>query len=345
MNSFIFWYSQAAESFLIPLIIIVFLVGLMILFKRHFLVKRENDFVSLIHQRTHEHVDRQYSKDNVESYYDVIRNIFQKSFDEFFRNKFMGTPLQLEGDSKSGRKKNSEASDKKTVAKNHDLVTVRLDKVVGIELIKNARSPIDFIVLLTEKKRQKISTRFSLSSFMDKRYKIDDGIQKIVDNTLSQAMYYHFDHSKPKFLNIAGYSISNNPIFKKVWLGLSTDIANSLLRTWHEIIVMIGILGTFIGFFISFQSGGNLKLGVGVAITSSIVGMSLGILFMILEKSTPDEDISMSSLEMLSNSLELIWNNSKALYDRDSETGRVADTDENADLDSDMEEESIPDTV
>lgn len=342
MNSFIFWYSQAAESFLIPLIIVVFLIGIMILFKRHFLVKRENDFITLIHQRTHEHVDRQYSRDRVESYYDVIRNIFQKSFDEFFRSKFMGMSLQLDAEKKGGKKRKG-ASEKKAVAKNQDLVTVRLDKVVGIELIKNARSPIDFIVLLTEKKRQKITNKFSLSNFMDQRYHIDDGIQKIVDNTLSQAMYYHYDHSKPNFLNIAGYSISNNPIFKKVWLGLSTDIANSLLRTWHEIIVMIGILGTFIGFFISFQSGGNLKLGVGVAITSSIVGMSLGILFMLLEKSTPDEDISMSSLEMLSNSLELIWNNSKALYDRESEMSRMVDAENDSKQGVNTVEESDPD--
>ncbi|MBT7153763.1 MAG: hypothetical protein HN945_15105 [Deltaproteobacteria bacterium] len=300
----------------------------MILFKRHFLVKREHSFISLIHQRTHEHVDRQYSRGKVDAYYDVIRNIFQKSFDEFFRSKFMGINLELDPEKKSRRKKKGTDPAKSIVAKNQDLVTVRFDKSVGIELIKTARSPIDFIVLLTEKKRQKFPTKFSLNNFLDKRYHIDDGIQKIIDNTLSQAMYYHYDHSKPNFLNIAGYSISNNPFFKKVWLGLSTDIADSLLRTWHEIIVMIGILGTFIGFFISFQSGGNLKLGVGVAITSSIVGMSLGIIFMMIEKSTPDEDMSMNSLEMLSNSLEIIWNNSKALFDRESEMGRNVDAEE-----------------
>lgn len=319
MNSFIFLYSQAAESFLIPLIIVIFLIGLMILFKRHFLVKRENDFITLLHQRTHEHVDRQYSREKVDGYSDVIRNIFQKAFDEFFRSKFMGVSLKLGADKKGGSGGSGLVPSGNIAQKNQDLVTVRLDKSIGIELIKNARNPIDFIVLMTEQKRQKLSTKFSLQNFLDRRYHIDEGIQKIIDNTLAQSVYYNYEHSKPNFLNIAGYSITNNPIFKKVWLGLSTDIANSLLRTWHEIIVMIGILGTFIGFFISFQSGGNLKLGVGVAITSSIVGMSLGILFMIIEKATPDEDISISSLEMLSTSLELIWNNSKTLYDREKE--------------------------
>lgn len=330
---FIYWYSQVAENLLIPLIAATFLIGVLILFKRHFLVKRENDFISLIHERTHEHVDRKYSREKVEDYYDVVRNIFQKAFDENFRSKFMGTTLQLNSGKKNNKGNKKGSPNKNRKPKNQTMVTVRIDKMVGIELINNARNPIDFIILLTEKSRQKFSTRFSLRNVLDRRYRIDDGIQKIIDNTLKQAMYYHYDHSKPNFLNIAEYSISNNPIFKKVWLGLSTDIANSLLRTWHEIIVMIGILGTFIGFFISFQSGGNLKLGVGVAISSSIIGMSLGIIFMVLEKSTPDEDTSLNSLEMLTNSLELIWNNSKALFDRESELNRNISSDDDLALD------------
>jgi len=334
-DSFIFWYSKIAENFLIPLIAITFFIGILILFKRHFLVKRENDFISLIHERTHEHVDRSYSREKVDAYYDVVRNIFQKSFDEFFRSKFMGTTLQLNSTGNNKKDRKAETQNRESSNKNKDMVTVRIDKMVGVELINNARNPIDFVVLLTEKRRQKFSTRFSLRNILDKRYKIDDGIQKIIDNTLKQAMYYHYDHSKPNFLNIAEYSMSNNPIFKKIWLGLSTDIANSLLKTWHEIIVMIGILGTFIGFFISFQSGGNLKVGVGVAISSSIIGMSLGIIFMIIEKSTPDEDTSFHSLEMLTNSLELIWNNSKSLFDRESEQSR------NIDLDDDPEPENV----
>ena len=77
---------------------------------------------------------------------------------------------------------------------------------------------------------------------------------------------------------------------------------------------MFGILGTFVGFFLALQSGEELKDGVSIAMVSSIVGMTLAVIFLIIEKTYTDEETAMSSVDIYKDSLELIWVNSKELY-------------------------------
>ncbi len=94
---------------------------------------------------------------------------------------------------------------------------------------------------------------------------------------------------------------------------MNFDSANSLLKSWSEILVMFGILGTFVGFFLALQSGEELKDGVSIAMVSSIVGMTLAVIFLIIEKTYTDEETAMSSVDIYKDSLELIWVNSKEL--------------------------------
>ena len=78
-----------------------------------------------------------------------------------------------------------------------------------------------------------------------------------------------------------------------------------------EIIIMFGILGTFIGFYVSFEGGGAIDSGVGVAMMSSIVGLTLGIFFMLLEKFLASDVTAIHTESMFKDSIELIWDNQK----------------------------------
>ena len=72
--------------------------------------------------------------------------------------------------------------------------------------------------------------------------------------------------------------------------------------------IILGILGTFVGFFISFTDESSVEIGIATAITSSIAGLTLGVIFLLLEKSFPDDDISENTLNLLEDTLDQVWN-------------------------------------
>ena len=291
-ESLILLYSQFAGGFLIPMIVIAFLIGLIALFKRHYLVESEHRFATALHRRTHELIDLQYKEEKTKEFSEIVWYVLRKASSE--REKAaVKAPSPVKKEEKTGA------------------------PFSGPFTESSQKEPSGTPALQTPQatKKQKPTFRQVIKSYFDEKYAIEQGIQKIIENTLEQTMYYKLNQPAPNFLNIATYAFTYNPYFQKIWRFLTVETANSLLKTWHEILVMLGILGTFIGFFLAFQAGGDLKAGVTIAITSSIVGLSLGILFMFIEKSFTDDETSINSVEIFKDSLELIWNNSKSLYE------------------------------
>lgn len=316
VENIILWYSILAGDVLIPLIVIAFIIGLLILFKRHYLVESEHQFATALHRRTHELIDLQYKEQKTKEFSEIVWYVLRKASSE--RDKVVGGPTP-KGTKKTDSEKSSPFSGSTASSGpfGGDSSSSPGSGPFGGGSSDSKAAP-DSLKKAVSSSKPKPTFKQVFKSYFDEKFAVEQGIQKIIDNTLEQTMYYKLSQDPPNFLNIASYAFTYNPYFQRIWRSFTVDTANSLLKTWHEIIVMLGILGTFIGFFLAFQSGGDLKAGVSIAITSSIVGLTLGIGFMLIEKSFTDDETSMNSVEIFKDSLELIWNNSKALYEKES---------------------------
>ncbi|MBF0279148.1 MAG: hypothetical protein HQM13_15225 [SAR324 cluster bacterium] len=298
MNELILSYSKMVSGdVLVYLIIIAFFIGLVILFIRHYLVESEHRFATALHRRTHELINQQYKEEKTKEFSEIVWYVLRKASSE---------REQIETNAKKESAGPFASKDSGTSVSSGPF---------GGGKSKEASSKDAAALKSSQVKKPKPTFRQVFRAFWDERLSIEQGIQKIIENTLEQTMYYKLNQAAPNFLNIATYAFTYNPYFQKILKFISVGTANSLLKTWHEILVMIGILGTFVGFFLAFSAGGDLKVGVTTAITSSIAGLTLGIAFMFIEKSFPDDETSLDSVEIFKDSLELIWNNSKTLYE------------------------------
>ncbi|MBF0287286.1 MAG: hypothetical protein HQM14_05655 [SAR324 cluster bacterium] len=319
VENIVLWYSILAGDVLIPLIVIAFIAGLLVLFKRHYLVESEHQFAAALQKRTHELIDLQYKEQKTKEFSEIVWYVLRKASSE--RDKVVSTPTSKpakKSDSNSSGPFGGGASSNPSSGPFGGGASSNPSSGPFGGGASDSKASADSMKKAAGASKQKPTFKQVFKSYFDEKFAVEQGIQKIIDNTLEQTMYYKLSQDAPNFLNIASYAFTYNPYFQKIWRSLTVDTANSLLKTWHEIIVMLGILGTFIGFFLAFQSGGDLKAGVSIAITSSIVGLTLGIGFMLIEKSFTDDETSMNSVEIFKDSLELIWNNSKALYEKKS---------------------------
>ena len=184
-------------------------------------------------------------------------------------------------------------------------LTSRIDKRIGIELLIHANEA----ERLLNKPSSQESILNKITHFFDKAFGVMHGYRQLVSVLLENAGYLELHHERrPDFESMVAFSMLDNVTFRRIFPGISLETANSLLRSWHEIMIILGILGTFVGFFISFSDESSVEIGIATAITSSIAGLTLGVIFLLLEKSFPDDDISENTLNLLEDTLDQVWN-------------------------------------
>ena len=307
MGSVILLYSKLAVDVIIPLIILLFVFGLVLLLKRHYLIRRENHFAQNVNQYAQSMATVHLSGSG--NFYSHLKHVLFQAMED------CTTYMKLPENRLTWLRKRTKSADWKRDMPNlagSDLaliatlrLTARINKSIGVDLLVHA-GEADRLLSEIEKSS---SIRSSFANFLDKTCNISQGYRQIVSALLEYANYVDFQQYKqPDFSSIVVFSTINNKVFRRVFTGISFETANSLLRSWHEIMIILGILGTFLGFFISFSEHGSLETGIAMAITSSIVGLTLGVIFLLLEKSFPDDEVTDNTLSLLEDSMDQIWN-------------------------------------
>jgi len=116
---------------------------------------------------------------------------------------------------------------------------------------------------LTEKKHGKL---------LDRLFKIEDGVSAIINLTVGELKEQTYAR-EPDYEIISRIALDDNPHFSRTFrLFESEDVASVLFRA-PFMIILIGIIGTFAGFYLALNQGGDIKSGASVAIISSLVGL------------------------------------------------------------------------
>ena len=79
-------------------------------------------------------------------------------------------------------------------------------------------------------------------------------------------------------------------------------------------IILLGIIGTFAGFYLALGQGGDIKSGAAVAIISSLVGLPVSLLMDYINTLFPDKNRYQHSFSKYKESLEILFNHEKELH-------------------------------
>ena len=78
-------------------------------------------------------------------------------------------------------------------------------------------------------------------------------------------------------------------------------------------IILIGIIGTFAGFYLALNEGGDIKSGASVAIVSSLVGLPVSLFMEYLNTLFPDEGRYRQAFNKFRVTLEMLFNHEQEL--------------------------------
>ena len=302
MDSLILFYSRLIEHAIIPLIMLFFLFGLILLIKRHYLIQRENHFAHNIHEYAQNMAVVHMS--GSASFYANLRHLLFRAMEESAHH-ILPHGHRLSWLWKKTKRQDWEQQMPELLGVIPPRLTSRIDKRIGIELLIHANEA----ERLLNKPSSQESMLNKITHFFDKAFGVMHGYRQLVSVLLENAGYLELHHERrPDFESMVAFSMLDNVTFRRIFPGISLETANSLLRSWHEIMIILGILGTFVGFFISFTDDSSVEIGIATAITSSIAGLTLGVIFLLLEKSFPDDDISENTLNLLEDTLDQVWN-------------------------------------
>ena len=92
----------------------------------------------------------------------------------------------------------------------------------------------------------------------------------------------------------------------------SEDIVGVLFRA-PFMIILIGIIGTFAGFYLALSQGGDIKSGASVAIVSSLVGLPVSLFMEYLNTLFPDEGRYKQAFNKFRVTLERLFNHEQEL--------------------------------
>jgi hypothetical protein len=78
-------------------------------------------------------------------------------------------------------------------------------------------------------------------------------------------------------------------------------------------IILLGIIGTFAGFYLALGQGGDIKSGAAVAIVSSLVGLPVSLFMDYINTLFPDKSRYQQAFNKYKESLEILFNHEKEL--------------------------------
>ena len=126
------------------------------------------------------------------------------------------------------------------------------------------------------------------TGILDRVFEIENGVAAIIDLTVDEIRSQGYGRA-PDYEIITQIALDENPYFARTFRYFdSEDIVGVLFRA-PFMIILIGIIGTFAGFYLALNAGGDIKSGASVAIVSSLVGLPVSLFMEYLNTLFPDE--------------------------------------------------------
>ncbi len=149
------------------------------------------------------------------------------------------------------------------------------------------------------------------ASAIDNAFSIEDGVAHIVDVTVDETKDIGYDE-KPDYDIITRVAFDNSPYFANTFRWFDAEDVVSVLHRAPFMIILVGIIGTFAGFYLALAQGGDIKSGAAVAIISSLVALPVSLLMDYVNTLFPDKARYQQAFNKYKEALEILF-----LHERD----------------------------
>jgi len=146
----------------------------------------------------------------------------------------------------------------------------------------------------------------------DRWFDMVEGTEAIIDLTTDEVKEQGYGQS-PDYEMISRIALDRNPHFGTTYRFFDSEAIAGLLGRAPFMIILLGIIGTFAGFYLALAQGGDIKAGAAVAIVSSLVGLPTALMMEYINTLFPDQDRYQRGFNTYKVALELLFNHEQEL--------------------------------
>jgi hypothetical protein len=143
-------------------------------------------------------------------------------------------------------------------------------------------------------------------------FDIENGVAHIVDVTVDEIIEQSYEDT-PDYEIITRIAFDNSPYFSTTFRVFDAEDVLAILYRAPFMIILVGIIGTFAGFYLALGQGGDIKSGAAVAIVSSLVGLPVSLFMDYINTLFPDKSRYQQAFNKYKESLEILFNHEKEL--------------------------------
>jgi len=147
---------------------------------------------------------------------------------------------------------------------------------------------------------------------LDRWFDMVDGVEAIIDLTTNELKDQGYGQA-PDYEMISRIALDRNPHFSTTYRFFDSEAIAGILARASFMIILLGIIGTFAGFYLALSQGGDIKSGAAVAIVSSLVGLPTALLMEYINTLFPDQDRYQRAFSTYKVALELLFNHEQEL--------------------------------
>ena len=144
------------------------------------------------------------------------------------------------------------------------------------------------------------------------KFDIENGMAHIVDVTVDEIGDQGYEDT-PDYEIITRIAFDNSPYFSTTFKYFESEDVLAILYRAPFMIILLGIIGTFAGFYLALGQGGDIKSGAAVAIISSLVGLPVSLLMDYINTLFPDKSRYQQAFNKYKESLEILFNHEKEI--------------------------------
>jgi hypothetical protein len=146
----------------------------------------------------------------------------------------------------------------------------------------------------------------------DRWFDMVAGTEAIIELTTNEVKDQGYGLA-PDYEMISRIALDRNPHFHTTYRFFDSEAIAGILSRAPFMIILIGIIGTFAGFYLALSQGGDIKAGASVAIVSSLVGLPTALLMEYINTLFPDQERYQRGFNTYKVAMELLFNHEQEL--------------------------------
>jgi hypothetical protein len=148
---------------------------------------------------------------------------------------------------------------------------------------------------------------------LDRWFEMVNGTEAIIDLTTNEVKDQGYGQA-PDYEMISRIALDRNPHFGTTYRFFESEAIAGILARAPFMIILLGIIGTFAGFYLALSQGGDIKAGASVAIVSSLVGLPTALMMEYINTLFPDQSRYERGFNTYKVALELLFNHEQELF-------------------------------